>query len=191
MKKLTILVDMDDTIENFCEVWVNAINERNGTNVCVDDIKEWDITKAFPALNKETIYAPLLTEEFWQRVSPLPGAVEYLKKIMDEGHKIVIVTALCHTKTIGMKFNFVLFKYFPYLTLQDIVVTSQKQLVRGDILIDDAPHNLEGGDYIKLLYNAPHNVSYPDKENGMIRVENWAQIYNIICEVAKESEEYI
>lgn len=185
MTKLTILVDMDDTIENFCEVWVDLINKHNGTNVSINDIKDWDITKAFPTLDKESIYAPILTEELWKRVTPLPGAVEYLKKIIDDGHRVVIVTALSHHETISTKFNNVLFKYFPYITLNDVVVTSQKQIVRGDILIDDAPHNLEGGDYLKLLYNAPHNMSYPAEQNDMIRVESWSQIYDIVCDIAE------
>lgn len=27
MKRLTVLIDADDTIENLCEVWVNFLNE--------------------------------------------------------------------------------------------------------------------------------------------------------------------
>lgn len=50
MKKLTILVDMDDTIENLCETWVAFLNETHGTTVHTDDIHDWDMTKAFPTI---------------------------------------------------------------------------------------------------------------------------------------------
>lgn len=39
MNKLTVLVDMDDTLENLCATWVEYLNERHGTNVHIDDVK--------------------------------------------------------------------------------------------------------------------------------------------------------
>ena len=50
MKQLTILVDFDQTLNNLNEAWVAYLNERHGTTVKTDDIKCWDITKAFPTL---------------------------------------------------------------------------------------------------------------------------------------------
>lgn len=79
-----------------------------------------------------------------------------------------------------MKLNKVLYKYFPYFTHNDVIITSQKQLVRGDILVDDAPHNLEDGDYFKILFDASHNQSYNAAENDMIRAYNWDEVYYIV-----------
>ena len=59
MKKLTILVDMDDTIENLSEAWVSYLNSRYGTNVSVSDISSWDISQAFPTLSKTEVYGAL------------------------------------------------------------------------------------------------------------------------------------
>ena len=78
MNKLTVLVDMDNTLENLCETWVEYLNERHGTNVHIDDVKEWDMTKAFPTLSKTELFAPLYEEELWKRVKPLPDSVEYV-----------------------------------------------------------------------------------------------------------------
>lgn len=33
MKSLIVLVDMDDTIENLLQAWVNYLNEHHGTAV--------------------------------------------------------------------------------------------------------------------------------------------------------------
>lgn len=184
MKKLTVLIDMDDTIENLCDVWIHCLNVRYGTSVRPSDIKEWDMTKAFPELSPVQIYKPLFDESVWKRVTPLPDAVETILKIIKDGHKVVIVTA-SHQDTVGLKMNNVLFKYFPYLSMDDVIVTSQKQLVQGDIMIDDAPHNLEGGRYMKLLFDAPHNRSYSASDNDMVRVYNWNEIYNIVCDISE------
>ena len=43
MKKLTILVDMDDTIEQLLNAWIAAVNSKFGTAVTYDDIKSWDV----------------------------------------------------------------------------------------------------------------------------------------------------
>ena len=54
------------------------------------------------------------------------------------------------------------------------------KLQRGDVLIDDGIHNLEGGDYMKILFSAPHNRNYDAEKNGMIRVRTWDEIVRII-----------
>lgn len=177
MNKLTILVDMDDTIENLCEVWVDYLNEIYGTNVSLTDVTQWDMTKVFPTLNRHEIFDVLAEETLWERVKPLPGAVEYLKKLMDDGHKIIVVTS-ASPETVEAKLNKVLFKYFPYLTYKDVIISSQKQMIKGDILIDDAPHNLENGSYLKMLFDAPHNQTYETQDT--IRVHNWKEVYEAI-----------
>lgn len=178
---------MDDTIENLLETWVSFLNETHGTKVHKDDIDDWDISKAFPTIDIQQVYAPLFNENMWKRVKPLPGAVKYLKRLIDDGHKVVIVTA-SHQDTVAMKLNNVLFKYFPYLSTNDVIVTSQKQLIRGNILIDDAPHNLEGGGYFGILVTSPHNRAYDADANGFVRADSWEEIYNIVCDYAQKND---
>ncbi|MBP5462729.1 MAG: hypothetical protein J6Y20_11505 [Lachnospiraceae bacterium] len=188
MKKLTVLIDMDDTIENLGETWVQCLNERHGTNVQRSDVTDWDVSKAFPTLTRHEVYAPLFDKRMWKRVQPLPGAVEYVKKLIEDGHKVLIVTA-SHQNTVGIKLNHVLFKYFPFFTYKDVIVTTQKQLISGDILIDDAPHNLEGGKYHGILVSAPHNRSYDAEKHGFVRADNWETIYKAVCDYANEGKE--
>lgn len=184
-RQLTILIDMDDTIENLCEEWVKYLNEKYGTDVKHSDIKDWDMTKAFPTLDDKSIYSPLIEPELWKRIKPLPGAVDKVGQLINDGHRVVIVTS-SNPDTVSHKLNLVLFKYFPFLTYHDVIISSQKQLVNGDILIDDYPPNLEGGTYKGMLMNAYHNEAYDAEGNGFIRVKNWDEIYEIIYEMAKE-----
>lgn len=60
------------------------------------------------------------------------------------------------------------------------IVTKNKQLVNGDILIDDGVHNLEGGRYKKILMSAPHNKGYDAELHGMTRVKSWEEAYNAV-----------
>ena len=78
------------------------------------------------------------------------------------------------------KMNGLLFRYFPFLTWDRVIVTGRKQMIRCDVLIDDGVHNLEGGDYKKILFTAPHNRQYDAEANGMVRADTWEDVIRII-----------
>lgn len=185
MKRLTILVDMDDVLENLLEGWVGWLNGTYGTNVDWHSIHSWELGGYFPTLTEKQLYEPFRHDDFWDWVKPIPNAPEVLRRLLDDGHKIVVVTASTY-QTLQAKMERVLFRYFPYLTFDDVIITSQKQLIKGDVLIDDGIHNHIGGDYAKLLMNAPHNVDFNAEANGMTRVYGWPGIYDIITRMAKE-----
>lgn len=80
MRNFTILVDMDDTIENLTDAWIAYLNDHYGTSAKKEDITSWDFAEAFPTLEKSQVFGALYDEALWERVKPLPGAVKYLKK---------------------------------------------------------------------------------------------------------------
>lgn len=181
---MTILVDMDDVLEMLVDAWVDYLNIRYGTNVTKYDVKDWNICKAFPGLDYETVYSPEMDDEFWKDVKPMPGADEALRKLMADGHEIFVVTATLH-ETLRSKMDNVLFRYFPYIDWSHVIITSRKYMIKGDILVDDGPHNLEKGDYYKILFDAVHNRSFDEKSVGAVRVMNWEEAYDVITEYAK------
>lgn len=185
MQKLTILVDMDDVLENLCETWVAHLNVLFQTDVKFEDVKEWDMTKAFPMLTREEIFWPLRTELLWKKVKPLPDAQKYLKRLFDDGHKVLIVTA-SHPETVAVKLNEVLFKYFPFVKMEDVIVATQKWLIRGDVMVDDGPHNLKNFFGDAILFSQPHNRSFDTDMYGIKRAENWEEVYKMIQEIAQE-----
>ena len=176
---MTILVDMDDTIEQLLKAWVREVNERYGYSVAYDEVVSWDVSAAFPGLSWEQVYEIPTLPGFWRTVEPIPGAAEALQRLMAAGHEVYIVTATT-CESVPEKMNELLFRWFPFLSWDQVIITCRKQMIRGDVLIDDGVHNLEGGAYAKLLMTAPHNRGYDAEANGMIRVDNWAQIEDVI-----------
>ena len=176
---MRILVDMDDTIEQLLQAWLDGLNRQYGRNVAYDDIMDWDLTKAYPGLSFQEVYGVPLQPGFWKTVKPIPGAAEGLKKLMDDGHEVFIVTATPY-QSVQEKMGDLLFHYFPFLKWDQLIITFRKQMIKGDVMIDDGVHNLEGGDYVKILMSAPHNLSYDAEANGMIRVRNWTEILDVI-----------
>lgn len=183
MRQLKILVDMDDTIEHLLFAWVNCLNKRHGTSVEYKDIREWNLCTAFPTLTKEQVYAPLVEDDFWETVKPIDGAAEVLEWAIGEGHEIYIVTASTY-HTLKSKMENVLFRHFPFISWDRVIITSNKQMIRGDMLVDDAPHNLENGQYVKVLMTAPHNMNYDAARNHMIRVHTWNDVKECIIKLS-------
>ena len=176
---MTILVDMDDTIEDLLGAWTAYLAETTGVCVKPEDIREWDMSKAYPSLTPEQIYSPLSNPEFWRSVRPIDSAAEYLQRLRSDGHNVYIVTA-SYYKTVPLKIENVLHKYFPFISDRAVIVASTKKMIKGDVLIDDNPGNLVGGDYARILFDAPHNRDFHEECYGMKRARSWEEVYAII-----------
>lgn len=176
---MIILVDMDDTIENLTEAWINYANRRFGTAVNAADVTAWDPSEAFPSVSHEEMYALLLEDELYETVEPFEGTAFYLQKLISDGHEVFIVTNSPY-QVMKAKMEKILFRHFPFIGWKQVIITGSKQLIRGDVLIDDGVHNLQGGGYAKLLFTAPHNRSFDAEGNGMVRVDCWEKVYDVI-----------
>ena len=177
--EMVILIDIDDTIEYLCRTWCKWLNLKYGTNVKYRNITNWDLSVFFPSLSRDQVYEPLHNANFWKIVPPMLDAIKYIKMLINEGNKVYLCTSTDY-RNIRPKFEYVIQKYFPYISWNQVIVAANKQMIRGDILVDDAPHNLENGKYYKILMSAPHNKNYNAEKNGMIRVNSWREIYNTI-----------
>ena len=182
---MIILVDMDDTIEHLLQAWVDALNARYHRDVTIDTIRTWNVAAAYPGISRKDVYAVPDEPGFWKTVKPVEGSAEVLKHFKEEGHELYIVTATRY-ESIFEKMDDLLFRYFPFISWDQVIVTSKKQMIRGDVLIDDGIHNLEGGDYVKVLMTMPHNEDYDAEANGMIRVHDWKEAEAVIDRLAAE-----
>jgi len=188
---MKILVDMDDVLENLLEVWVSVLNERHDLHVKQEDIVEWDMAKAFPTLTKEEIFAPFNMESFWQLTTPKKDARKYIEMLENNGHEIYVVTAT-HYNFIAMKMRNIVERWFsPLIPYSHLIIAYEKQMVKGDVLIDDYLPNLIGGEYRKLLFDAPYNKQISDEtlaKYSVTRVKDWAETYQAIKDI--ETEEF-
>lgn len=182
MKKLRILCDADDTIENLAIYWIDELNRKY--NKCVDAASRdsWDLCKSFPDLSEAQVLEPLYTDELWEKITPITDSEMYLKKLVDDGHEVYIVTASnLETKTV--KTNKLL-RMFPFLNKDNIIFTYDKQSVDGDVLIDDGVHNLLGGAYRKFLFHQPYNANIDEQKHDITRVFSWKEIYDKVSAMA-------
>ena len=173
---MIIGIDFDGTINNMLDTWVAWLNKKHGTCVKVEDITEWELSKAFPSLSKTELFEPLDAPEFWRYVTIKPGAIEVIQQLIKEGHRVYIVTS-SHYRILSAKFDNCLFRYLPFLHKEDVIITYDKSLIRCDVLLDDYPNNFRNFNGIKILYDQPYNKTADFID---FRVHNWEEFYNII-----------
>ena len=182
---MTILIDMDDVLEQLVAGWCAYLHDRYGTDTVASDVKEWNMSKAFPSLTHEQVYGAPEDDALWDYVKPMPGAKEGLEALLADGHEIFVVTATGY-KTLRAKMEKVLFRYFPFIPWSRVIITEKKQLISGDILIDDGSHNLTGGSYRKILFSAGHNRGFDETSIGAVRVSNWKEVVAAVRKIAAE-----
>lgn len=184
---MVVLIDMDEVMDDLLHPWVGYLNAKYGTDVWVMEITDWDLTKFFPSLTPKQIYEPLHSEEFWHKVGPKGEAIKYVKQIFSDGDEIYVVSA-SDFSTIQYKYDAIIARYFPYIKQDHVILTYKKQLIKGDVLIDDGVHNLEGGSYHKILMSAPHNADYDADANGMIRANSWEEAYKALQDIKERGK---
>lgn len=175
----TIGVDLDDTAENLLLAWIKWLNKEHNLDASINDVKSWEMSDLYPSLSHDQIFAPLFIDEFWSTVEPKQDAIYYIEQLIKDGHDVYIVTS-SHYGTVKAKFDAIIKRYFPSIDWKHIITTNNKQMIKCDIMIDDGPHNLINGEYLRVLFDAPHNKNFPAEDNQMKRVYNWEQAYNLI-----------
>ena len=180
MRQLTILLDCDDTISIFMETCINKYNEIYGTNHSIEEIDDWYIDGIF----EHDLWSIFDKTDILQHMPVKSGALDTIKKWYDMGHRIVIVTGITSAKAYADKMKWIkLVGLEPYI--YDVIPTRHKELINGDMLIDDNPEYLREwrkarGNTNKpcLLMTANHNKN--KEHNDLIRVNNWKEIDRVM-----------
>jgi 5'(3')-deoxyribonucleotidase len=149
---------------------VEQYNFLTGENIKTADIKNPKIGKCVsePSLVYRIINCP----GFMRGLKPVDGAVEGVKELHRQGHTILFVSNGSNCPTSGHEKREWLRYYFSKTwRYAPLVLTYQKQYVRGDCLLDDRPSNLENlfPDCKPLLFDAPYNQN----ETRFERIYDW------------------
>ena len=169
---MRIFVDIDDTIVNTVSAWIKWLNADYGLDVKIEDVKEWDMYKAFPMLAKEDVYAPLFDEVFWETVEAFSDAVGVLERL-NKKHEVFLVSAT-HPSNVSNKVLRCVHRHFPYITSKQYIFIYYKSFLNGDIIIDDRPENLiYSSCKYKFLMNAQHNQNFDCRNTDVEWAKDW------------------
>lgn len=185
MKHLNVGIDIDNVINNLAEILLKVFNEDTGQNVKLSDIKSYYIERWVDSKYSDKITALFADKRVWKQISLVDNCRNFIQKLVEDGHRIIFVTAT-DPSNIAKKFSW-LSRNFPFIDIKrNLVMIHTKQLLSElDVLVDDYENNLIDGNYSKILLNYPWNNGINDERYGIIRCNDWREIYNEICKIAE------
>lgn len=177
-KNPVIGVDLDDVLWDFVGAWIERYNEIVGTNLTKEDIKSWDVTRYIQEGTEGILNYIPEQYDFWETVEPIRNSYQYLWELMKDGYNIYIITASHYSNLREKMTHF--YSLFPFIKEDQVVIIHRKQMMDLDVLIDDKPGNLEDANYLKVLFDRPHNGEYDESKIHAKRVKSWPEIYEYI-----------
>ena len=185
MKHLNVGIDIDNVINNLAETLLKVFNEDTGQNVKLSDIKSYYIERWVDSKYSDKITALFADKRVWKQISLIDNSRNFIQKLVEDGHRIIFVTAT-DPSNIAKKFSW-LSRNFPFIDIKrNLVMIHTKQLLSElDVLVDDYENNLIDSNYSKILLNYPWNNGINDDRYGIIRCNDWREIYNEICKIAE------
>ncbi len=179
---MIILLDMDDVVAQLCPKWIEYYNLLYDDNLTLADLNDWEEISGTKKIkcSLEQYRQIIDTDHFFADLEVVEHSQEITKKLITDEHDLWFVTATpLFNKTAGYDKNNWVEKYFPHIGRKKIIQTSEKYQVKGDLLFDDRPRNLELFTGISVAMN----MAYNQKAKSTYRVNNWLDFYELITKI--------
>ena len=175
---MIIFIDIDDTITNFAEILLKRLNKKYKTNYNIKDITCWNwITEHY---NEPW---EVIDKSFWEEVEVIAGAKKFIKERLEKNDEIYLVSATFIDNYLSIKIENTLKKLDNLLDKNHVIITNNKKLLCGDIMIDDGVHNLvENNCHLNFCFAQPWNwevVTAELKYKNIIRTNEWQRINDV------------
>lgn len=153
-KRPRILIDMDDCINNFMNYLCRQYKKQTGKEIKPTDVKDWNIDKYMPGVR--SIFT---SEGFFESIPEKRHSISTIKLLIEsKKFDVFIITACCTNHELDEKYKW-FDKMLPGFNKERIIKCQEKEIIRGDVLIDDKIDNLNRcSPYMRcLLFDMPHN----------------------------------
>lgn len=119
--------------------WHMRYNRDYQDNLSVERLKCWKSEKYVKPECGLKIYDYLEEPGLFLELQPLPDAIEVLTRL----HKIydILIVTSSVTNAFAEKEMWIE-KYLPFIGKYNLIFSHRKNMIAGDLLFDDAPHNL-------------------------------------------------
>lgn len=183
---MRILVDLDGVCADFYGTVLRWYNAEFNDDLKYEEVTGWGLgPKTFRKVREaEEIRKYFRIKGFWAEHALIKDCDTVLERLQDKGHEIVIVTALPGDSDVASwgKHLWVK-KHLPFLNIRNVVMTKRKDVVVGDILFDDGPHNLKAYPGTTCAMDYPFNR----KIYTNYRVKTWLGFEKVIEGMCSES----
>lgn len=181
-KKFVVLLDMDSTVYDLLGPTLNYVNSRYGLNLSPANVTEWRWDKKYN-INLTDFWN---TEGTYLNLQPFADAVEAIRQVQEMGVRQIFLSS-ANFKYATEKFQAVE-RDFPFIGAKDVLLTGgNKDLVIGDVLVDDGPHNLAqfattGGKVVLANMSGAPYCCYPQANDAITK---WHQYPAVVKSLMK------
>ena len=188
---MIIACDMDSVLNNLTEKMLEIYNAQSGKNIKMEDLTAYNFYDCLNREDADGLIKSFKNKALWDSLSPIDGSRVGLQKLLDDGHRVYIVTATA-PENFAWKVSWAR-KYFPFFNSDNIIRMQDKSLFKCDIMIDDYYDNLIKNKLChKICLDYPWNRDeFKDWTYGTYRCKNWNEIVEAVNKIQAEVNEWI
>jgi len=173
---MKIGIDLDNVLNNLTREWINTYNLNEGSNIALEDVTDYNMTSNEGITTNIFKY---FNDELMERLVPLPDSIKVTEQL-GQDHELFIITAT-YPENMKIKMEW-LAEHFPHIPKRNIIVTSRKEMINIDVLIDDAPENVYNFNQWDRVIVFDYAWNRQVDENTP-RVKDWSEVMDKINEL--------
>lgn len=177
MRKLKIILDSDEVLAQTMRKVLHLYNKEYGQNFGYDDVLCWDLSKIqLPGTDMQKYFT---YPNFFADLEPMKDSQEYVGLLLEQGHDVLVATASSLEGMVDKKVW--VNKHFG-IPLKNIFVIDRKDVLAGDIILDDGIHNLTSACCgYPILFDRQWNKNEP----GFVRALDWPHFYELVQKISE------
>lgn len=179
---MRVLVDMDGVIADWGRAYGESLDRHGYAAAGIPrhrDQTGFNLNAGRTAEEKRIIASVMVEPGFYSRLQPIPGAMTALKTMLKEGHDVRIVTSpwVSNRTCASDKLNWVVERYGSHWGAR-VIITTDKTLVHGDVLIDDKPSVTGVAEplWTHILFDQPYN-----RDVDRPRITAWSEWRRVLA----------
>jgi 5'-nucleotidase len=172
LKVKRLIVDMDGVLADACEQFQIFEERETGRRLPLGEILGKHELEIFPRG-----HAHVRSPGFFRKAPLIAGSREMMETLNRQYELFIVSAATEFPLSLAEKVEW-LGEHFPFIPWQRIVLCGSKEIVCGDIMIDDHFKNLDFFKGRRLLFTQPHNQ--PHDSRGHERVNSWDEVGRLL-----------
>lgn len=192
---MRIILDQDQVICDWLQRILQWYNEDKKTSYTKNDIEGWGVTMNLGPHSEDFLRSAMRYPELYRDLDPIECAIPSVKKLIADGHDVLIATAV--PKCAGIAYHGKLEwlrRNMPFFPLNNFIAIHRKDLIDGDILLDDGLHNIAPWimkkNRIGVIFDNPWNkdeskLPKPDNGSKLYRIGHWNEFLTLVDNLYK------
>lgn len=173
--KATVFIDMDGTINKFWESYAAIYNEVYNDKRTLAPKDLWSYSIAADLLGHEDDDLDRIVmsrRDFWLNIPVQDGAYEVIERMYERYDCYILSTPWNgYPDCVRDKMEWMQ-KKLPFFSTKKMIFTHHKHLLRGEVLIDDHPKNINSFNGLTATISFPYNR----EAKADFRTSDWRKI---------------